>query len=124
MTVADQLTVARLCSAPVIVLLFVVDLPNHDYLTTALFAFATATDPDVGVRAGLCATRARAPWHEAGHPGRQRTPRRQPGRAPTALVRAARPLTSEATYGELESAPLAVVGLWIDLEVHGSSLKA
>jgi CDP-diacylglycerol--glycerol-3-phosphate 3-phosphatidyltransferase len=44
MTVADQLTVARICSAPLVVLLFVVDFPNHDYWATALFAVAMATD--------------------------------------------------------------------------------
>ncbi len=44
MTVADQLTVARICAAPLIVLLFVVDFPNHDYWATALFAVAMATD--------------------------------------------------------------------------------
>lgn len=44
MTVADQLTVARICAAPVIVLLYVVDFPNHDYWATALFAVAMATD--------------------------------------------------------------------------------
>ncbi|MFL5931768.1 MAG: CDP-diacylglycerol--glycerol-3-phosphate 3-phosphatidyltransferase [Gaiellaceae bacterium] len=44
MPVADQLTVARICAAPLIVLLFVVDFPNHDYWATALFAVAMATD--------------------------------------------------------------------------------
>jgi len=44
MSVADQLTVARICAAPVIVLLYVVDFPNHDYWATALFAVAMATD--------------------------------------------------------------------------------
>jgi CDP-diacylglycerol--glycerol-3-phosphate 3-phosphatidyltransferase len=44
MTVADQLTVARICAAPIVVLLFVVDFPNHDYWATALFAVAMATD--------------------------------------------------------------------------------
>jgi CDP-diacylglycerol--glycerol-3-phosphate 3-phosphatidyltransferase len=44
MTVADQLTVARICAAPLVVLLFVVDFPNHDYWATALFAVAMATD--------------------------------------------------------------------------------
>jgi CDP-diacylglycerol---glycerol-3-phosphate 3-phosphatidyltransferase len=44
MTTADQLTVARICAAPLIVLLYVVDFPNHDYWATALFAVAMATD--------------------------------------------------------------------------------
>ena len=44
MSVADQLTVARICAAPVIVLLYVVDFPNHDYWATALFAVAMSTD--------------------------------------------------------------------------------
>jgi CDP-diacylglycerol---glycerol-3-phosphate 3-phosphatidyltransferase len=44
MTAADQLTVARICAAPLIVLLFVVDFPNHDYWATALFVVAMGTD--------------------------------------------------------------------------------
>jgi CDP-diacylglycerol--glycerol-3-phosphate 3-phosphatidyltransferase len=44
MAVADQLTVARICAAPLIVVLYVVDFPNHDYWATALFAIAMATD--------------------------------------------------------------------------------
>jgi CDP-diacylglycerol--glycerol-3-phosphate 3-phosphatidyltransferase len=44
MAVADQLTVARICAAPLIVVLFVVEFPNHDYWATALFAVAMATD--------------------------------------------------------------------------------
>jgi CDP-diacylglycerol---glycerol-3-phosphate 3-phosphatidyltransferase len=44
MTTADQLTVARICAAPLIVLLYVVDFPNHDYWATALFAVAMSTD--------------------------------------------------------------------------------
>jgi CDP-diacylglycerol--glycerol-3-phosphate 3-phosphatidyltransferase len=44
MPVADQLTVARICAAPLIVILFVVDFPHHDYWATALFAVAMATD--------------------------------------------------------------------------------
>ena len=44
MPVADQLTVARICAAPLIVALFVVDFPHHDYWATALFAVAMATD--------------------------------------------------------------------------------
>jgi CDP-diacylglycerol--glycerol-3-phosphate 3-phosphatidyltransferase len=41
---ADQLTVARIAAAPVIVLLYVIDFPGHDYWATALFALAMATD--------------------------------------------------------------------------------
>jgi CDP-diacylglycerol--glycerol-3-phosphate 3-phosphatidyltransferase len=44
MAVADQLTVARICAAPLIAILFVVDFPHHDYWATALFAVAMATD--------------------------------------------------------------------------------
>jgi CDP-diacylglycerol--glycerol-3-phosphate 3-phosphatidyltransferase len=44
MAPADQLTVARICAAPIIVLLYVVDFSNHDYWATALFAVAMATD--------------------------------------------------------------------------------
>jgi CDP-diacylglycerol--glycerol-3-phosphate 3-phosphatidyltransferase len=41
---ADQLTVARAVSVPVVVALFAWDFPNHDYWATALFAAAMATD--------------------------------------------------------------------------------
>jgi len=41
---ADQLTVARMALAPLIVLLYVVDFSGHDYWATALFAVAMATD--------------------------------------------------------------------------------
>jgi CDP-diacylglycerol--glycerol-3-phosphate 3-phosphatidyltransferase len=44
MAVADQLTVARICAAPLIVLLYVVDFDGHDYWATALFAVAMSTD--------------------------------------------------------------------------------
>jgi CDP-diacylglycerol---glycerol-3-phosphate 3-phosphatidyltransferase len=44
MAVADQLTVARICAAPLIVLLYVVDFNGHDYWATALFAVAMSTD--------------------------------------------------------------------------------
>jgi CDP-diacylglycerol--glycerol-3-phosphate 3-phosphatidyltransferase len=44
MGVADQLTVARICAAPIIVVLFVVDFSGHDYWATAVFAVAMATD--------------------------------------------------------------------------------
>jgi CDP-diacylglycerol---glycerol-3-phosphate 3-phosphatidyltransferase len=41
---ADQLTVARMAAAPLIVVLFVVDFDGHEYWATALFALAMATD--------------------------------------------------------------------------------
>lgn len=41
---ADQLTVARMLAAPVIVALYVVDFSGHDYWATGLFAVAMATD--------------------------------------------------------------------------------
>jgi CDP-diacylglycerol--glycerol-3-phosphate 3-phosphatidyltransferase len=41
---ADQLTLARIVAAPVVVLLFAWDFPNHDYWATGLFALAMATD--------------------------------------------------------------------------------
>jgi CDP-diacylglycerol---glycerol-3-phosphate 3-phosphatidyltransferase len=41
---ADQLTVARIAAAPVIVVLYVVDFSGHDYWATGLFAAAMATD--------------------------------------------------------------------------------
>jgi CDP-diacylglycerol---glycerol-3-phosphate 3-phosphatidyltransferase len=44
MAPADQLTVARIAAAPVIVVLFVVDFSGHDYWATAIFAVAMATD--------------------------------------------------------------------------------
>jgi CDP-diacylglycerol--glycerol-3-phosphate 3-phosphatidyltransferase len=44
MSVADQLTVARIAAAPLIVLLYVVEFDNHDYWATVLFAAAMATD--------------------------------------------------------------------------------
>jgi CDP-diacylglycerol--glycerol-3-phosphate 3-phosphatidyltransferase len=44
MSLADQLTVARIAAAPLIVLLYVVDFQNHDYWATVLFAAAMATD--------------------------------------------------------------------------------
>ena len=44
LSLADQLTVARMAAAPVIVLLYVVDFSGHDYWATALFAAAIATD--------------------------------------------------------------------------------
>jgi CDP-diacylglycerol--glycerol-3-phosphate 3-phosphatidyltransferase len=44
MSVADQLTVARIAAAPLIVFLYVVEFDNHDYWATVLFAAAMATD--------------------------------------------------------------------------------
>jgi CDP-diacylglycerol--glycerol-3-phosphate 3-phosphatidyltransferase len=44
LSLADQLTVARMAAAPLIVLLYVVDFAGHDYWATALFAVAMATD--------------------------------------------------------------------------------
>jgi CDP-diacylglycerol---glycerol-3-phosphate 3-phosphatidyltransferase len=44
MGAADQLTVARIAAAPVIVALFVIDFAGHEYWATALFAVAMATD--------------------------------------------------------------------------------
>jgi CDP-diacylglycerol---glycerol-3-phosphate 3-phosphatidyltransferase len=41
---ADQLTVARMAAAPVIVALFAIDFAGHEYWATALFAVAMATD--------------------------------------------------------------------------------
>jgi CDP-diacylglycerol---glycerol-3-phosphate 3-phosphatidyltransferase len=44
LSLADQLTVARMAAAPLIVLLYVVDFSGHDYWATVLFAVAMATD--------------------------------------------------------------------------------
>ncbi|MDQ3777354.1 MAG: CDP-diacylglycerol--glycerol-3-phosphate 3-phosphatidyltransferase [Actinomycetota bacterium] len=44
MGAADQLTVARIAAAPLIVALYVVEFSGHDYCATALFAIAMATD--------------------------------------------------------------------------------
>jgi CDP-diacylglycerol--glycerol-3-phosphate 3-phosphatidyltransferase len=41
---ADQLTVARMAAAPIIVALFAIDFAGHEYWATALFAVAMATD--------------------------------------------------------------------------------
>src|SRR4029078_153790 len=41
---ADQLTVARVALAPVVVLLFAVDFNGHDYWGTAVFCIAMSTD--------------------------------------------------------------------------------
>ncbi|HEY6585097.1 MAG TPA: CDP-alcohol phosphatidyltransferase family protein [Gaiellaceae bacterium] len=44
MSIADQLTVARIAAAPLIVLLYILDFQDHDYWATGLFAAAMATD--------------------------------------------------------------------------------
>ena len=44
MTVADQLTVARAISVPIVVLLFALDFSGHDYWATGVFIVAMSTD--------------------------------------------------------------------------------
>jgi CDP-diacylglycerol--glycerol-3-phosphate 3-phosphatidyltransferase len=44
MTFADQLTVARAVSAPVVVALYALHFHGHDYWATAVFAVAMSTD--------------------------------------------------------------------------------
>jgi len=44
MTVADQLTLARVASAPLVVLLFSLHFQHHDYWGTAVFCLAMSTD--------------------------------------------------------------------------------
>jgi CDP-diacylglycerol--glycerol-3-phosphate 3-phosphatidyltransferase len=44
MTSADQLTVARAASVPLVVLLFAWDFPGHAYWATAAFCLAMSTD--------------------------------------------------------------------------------
>jgi len=44
MGLADQLTVARAASVPVVVLLYVWDFPGHNYWATGLFIVAMSTD--------------------------------------------------------------------------------
>jgi CDP-diacylglycerol---glycerol-3-phosphate 3-phosphatidyltransferase len=44
MTLADQLTLARIASAPVVVLLFAVPFEGHDYWGTIVFCVAMSTD--------------------------------------------------------------------------------
>jgi len=44
MPLADQLTLARIASAPLVVVLFTVNFANHDYWGTAVFCAAMATD--------------------------------------------------------------------------------
>ncbi len=44
MSLADQLTVARAAAVPVVILLFAVSFPGHDYWATGVFCVAMATD--------------------------------------------------------------------------------
>lgn len=44
MTLADQLTVARAVSVPLVIVLFAVDFAGHAYWATAVFAVAMLTD--------------------------------------------------------------------------------
>src|SRR3954466_11443966 len=44
MSFADQLTVARAISVPIVVVLFAVSFPNHNYWATGVFCAAMATD--------------------------------------------------------------------------------
>jgi CDP-diacylglycerol--glycerol-3-phosphate 3-phosphatidyltransferase len=44
MTLADQLTVARAVSVPLVIVLFAVDFANHAYWGTAVFVVAMLTD--------------------------------------------------------------------------------
>src|SRR5436305_8982953 len=44
MSFADQLTVARAAAAPLVVALFAIDFPGHNYWGTAVFCVAMTTD--------------------------------------------------------------------------------
>ena len=44
MTIADQLTVARAISVPIVIVLFAVDFGGHNYWATGVFCAAMATD--------------------------------------------------------------------------------
>jgi CDP-diacylglycerol---glycerol-3-phosphate 3-phosphatidyltransferase len=44
MPLADQLTLTRVACAPIVVLLFSLDFPNHDYWATAVFCVGMSTD--------------------------------------------------------------------------------
>jgi CDP-diacylglycerol---glycerol-3-phosphate 3-phosphatidyltransferase len=44
MSLADQLTVARAAAVPIVVVLFAVSFPGHDYWATGVFCVAMATD--------------------------------------------------------------------------------
>jgi CDP-diacylglycerol--glycerol-3-phosphate 3-phosphatidyltransferase len=43
-TPADQLTIARAASVPIVVVLYAWDFPNHNYWATAVFCIAMTTD--------------------------------------------------------------------------------
>jgi len=43
-TPADQLTIARAASVPIVVVLYAWDFPNHNYWATAIFCVAMTTD--------------------------------------------------------------------------------
>ncbi len=44
MTVADQLTTVRIAAAPVVIALYAIPFPGHDYWATAVFCLAMSTD--------------------------------------------------------------------------------
>jgi CDP-diacylglycerol--glycerol-3-phosphate 3-phosphatidyltransferase len=44
MSAADQLTVARAIAVPIVIALFAIPFPGHDYWATAVFVAAMATD--------------------------------------------------------------------------------
>src|SRR5438128_8295109 len=44
MSLADQLTVARAVSVPIVIALFAISFPNHDLWATGVFCAAMATD--------------------------------------------------------------------------------
>jgi CDP-diacylglycerol--glycerol-3-phosphate 3-phosphatidyltransferase len=44
LTAADQLTIARAASVPIVVVLYAWSFPNHDYWATAVFCIAMTTD--------------------------------------------------------------------------------
>ena len=44
MPLADQLTLARIAAAPIVVVLFTWNFPNHDYWGTVVFCVAMSTD--------------------------------------------------------------------------------
>ena len=44
MSLADQLTLARIVAVPFVVLLYAVDFQGHNYWATALFVVAMTTD--------------------------------------------------------------------------------
>ena len=78
MGLADQLTVARVALAPIIVVLYVVDFSGHDYWATALFAVAMATDwfdGRIGRRSGRASAwgRCSIPWRTRSSSSRSRS---------------------------------------------------